>query len=377
MLNPQHQQWLLEITSLPTAAGREQRVVAWVRNWVKQRRNLQLREDRFGNLEIRLKGKKSASPVYFEAHMDHPSFVVMTVISDRELMAEFRGGVNDSYFAGAGVLLYHENLPAARGVIQSLESAPSLDAAMITDGAKFARVRFTESVQAAVGDVLMWDTGTPRIEDDRIFVPACDDLAGVAAALCAFDEYRQGLGKKRNSPDVRVLLTRSEEIGFIGAIAACKAKTLPKKSRVIVLENSKSFAESPIGAGPIVRVGDYTSTFDPALTYAVQTLARKLAEADKTFKFQRKLMPGGTCEASAYQAYGYTSTCLCLPLGNYHNMNDATGRIEAETISLSDFGGLVRLLVSVAESLDAPDAAPTLKSRLDDLFARRRKVLAE
>ena len=87
-------------------------------------------------------------------------------------------------------------------------------------------------------------------------------------------------------------------------------------------------------------------------------------------------MPGGTCEAMAYQAYGYTATCLCLPLGNYHNQNQDAGKIDAETISLKDFDGLVRLLVAIAAKLDGPDRAPSLRQRLEKRFAERRGVLA-
>ena len=63
-------------------------------------------------------------------------------------------------------------------------------------------------------------------------------------------------------------------------------------------------------------------------------------------------MPGGTCEASTFSAYGYESTCLCLPMGNYHNMVDIDGvlagarpaRVGSEYISVEDFHGLVELL---------------------------------
>jgi putative aminopeptidase FrvX len=374
-MNPMHQQWLVELTTLPTAAGRESRVIQWVRHWAKSRRNVQLKADRYGNLELRLKGKASTKPLYFEAHMDHPAFVVAKVLSETELLADFRGGVETAFFAGSKVLLHHADRAPVRGTVMSLESGKATDPAVIYDGVQIARIEMDQNVTAESGDVLTWDTGPSRVEGDRLFVPACDDLAGVAAAICAFDEYRQGVGRKKGSPDVRLLLTRSEEIGFIGAIAACQAGTIPKKSRVIVLENSRSFAESPIGAGPIVRVGDRSSTFDPQLTYQISQLAQKLAQADPGFVFQRKLMPGGTCEATAYQAFGYTATCLCLPLGNYHNMNHATGRIEAETISLHDFAGLVRLLVAIAESLDVPDANPPLKTKLREIFARRKAVL--
>src|SRR5690606_8261750 len=134
---------------------------------------------------------------------------------------------------------------------------------------------------------MMWDVGPSRIEDDRIYVPACDDVAAVAAALSALDEIRQF--ERRSLPDVRVLLTRAEEIGFVGALAACQSGLIPHGSRLINLANSESFAHSPIGAGPIIRVVDKTSTFDPDLTYRLTEVATKLAKEDPTFKFQRKL----------------------------------------------------------------------------------------
>jgi hypothetical protein len=38
---------------------------------------------------------------------------------------------------------------------------------------------------------------------------------------------------------------------------------------------------------------------------------------------------------------------MCLPLGNYHNMNRQTGRIASEYINLSDFDQLVQWLTAL------------------------------
>jgi endoglucanase len=361
--HPYHQ-WLKELTSLPTASGREDRVVAWVQSWARKRRNVEVQVDRTGNLVLARRGIKPGSqPIYFEAHMDHPSFVVERVLDDREVVAGFRGGVKLEFFEGSPVVLHPlRGKPHTGRVVSLLNHETGTE---VSAGIKRCRVRFDRSTPASVGDVLMWDVGPARIEKGLLHTPACDDVAGVAAALAAFD----ALGPK--SP-VRVLLTRAEEMGFVGAIAAVKNRTIPRRARLVCLENSKSYAESPIGGGPIVRVGDLTSTFDPDLTYQAGRIAQTLAQKDAGFKWQRKLMPGGTCEASAFQSFGHTATCLCLPLGNYHNMNEATGRIAAEVISVADFDGLVRLLVAVGQSLDLPDQAPPLRSRLDKLFADRR-----
>ncbi|MCC6580842.1 MAG: M20/M25/M40 family metallo-hydrolase [Phycisphaeraceae bacterium] len=362
----QHHTWLKELTSTPTAAGCEHRVAAWVRRLVKQRSAWRLSSDRHGNLTIQRKaaGKhgKRGRPIYITAHMDHPAFVVQQVHDDKTLMAQFRGSVEESYFLGTPVKLHQKDGATARGVIRSLEPT-------FRDPFPLGRqvwVSFSKPVEAAAGDVMTWDIPPARIVKGMLRAPACDDLAGVAAAVAAYDSL------PRSCPhDVRLLLTRAEETGFIGAIAAARDRLLPDDALLICLENSKSFAESPIGAGPIVRVGDRTSTFDPDLTYRISRIAEKLAEADPSFRWQRKLMPGGTCEASAFLCYGYTATCLCLPLGNYHNMNETTGRIGAETISVRDFDHFVRLLVVCAISLGDDQASPGLKTRLEELYAHR------
>jgi endoglucanase len=115
------------------------------------------------------------------------------------------------------------------------------------------------------------------------------------------------------------------------------------------------------------------SVFDPDLTNAISLLMAEHERRQPRFRWQRKLMPGGTCEATAFGAYGYSATCLCLPLGNYHNMADidgvAAGRRPAEVgpefISLDDFHGLVEMLVVCATGLDGP--ATSLRARMDRL----------
>jgi endoglucanase len=252
-------------------------------------------------------------------------------------------------------------------------------------GDKRATIELVRPVVAEPADVLTWDLPAPKVARGRLRAPACDDLAGLAAAIAAFEALLRG----RSKADVRVLLTRAEEVGFVGAIGACKSGIIPKSARLIAMEASKSFPDSPIGAGPIVRVGDQTSSFDPDLTYRVGQVAQSIQKRDPGFRWQRKLMPGGTCEASAYQCLGYTATCLCLPLGNYHNMKpvDAasssrassrkrhTARVGPEEISVADYHGLVRLLIEIGRRLDEPKASPSLRDRLDPLFARRRALL--
>ena len=361
-LPPRHK-WLLELTHLPTTSGREQRVVEWVQRWASRRPELALRKDEAGNLLLTVKGRKRRAPVIAAAHMDHPGFVVESV-DRRTVRARFMGGVMAAYFPGADVEFFDSNEGSTSGRVEEHDAA--------TGGTAIRLSRSVTMLQP--GDVGRWrfPARALGITGGRLRAPACDDLAGVAAALAALDHARR-------KPDLNhfgVLLTRAEEEGFIGAIAACKLGTIPDGSRLLSIETSRSFPDSPIGGGPVVRVGDFSSIFDHRLTNALTDVvrARKLTH-------QRKLMAGGSCEATAFGAYGYRAAGLCLPLGNYHNMVDIDGvragtapaLLGAEEIALSDYDGLVALMLAAARHLDSTEAS--LRDRLDRRFEDHRHLI--
>lgn len=375
----EHEQWLRELTMIPTAAGREQRVIAWVKQWVDARPNLRLREDKAGNLLITRKksapkGRTAAKTIFITAHLDHPAFVVRQVRDDGNIELEFRGGVNDPYFDNAPIEIINAQNQSHDALITSLDSAAK----------PFKRVtaRLTNPVENEIcaGDIARWkfERSLPYVDGGNIYTHGCDDLAAVAAALATLDELRSS----KKADHIGVLLTRAEEIGFIGAIAVCKHKSVPKSARLICLENSRSFAESPIGGGPIVRVGDKMSVFEPNLTNQISLLMMEHQKSHPDFKWQRKLMPGGTCEATTFSTFGYQSTCICLPLGNYHNMSEidevAAGKRPAkvgpEFISLADFHGMIELLIITATQLDSAKL-PSLEQRMNALYKAHANVL--
>src|SRR5262249_27923724 len=124
--------------------------------------------------------------------------------------------------------------------------------------------------------------------------------------------------------------------------------------------------------------GDKASVFTPAATAYCQVVAENLASQDRRFTFQRKLMDGGTCESTAYCHYGYDATGICLPLGNYHNMDSDRRRIAPEFIDVRDFLNLVRWFVALAESparLPYEARHPGLDARLDALLRQHRPRL--
>jgi len=383
------EKFLLEITSLPTAAGREDRVIERIEKWVAERKaRLVLSRDRFGNLTIVRHDflqacARGTKPVMITAHLDHPAFVVTAVQAKGksvELSLEFRGGVTDPYFKGAALEVFDKDKKKSFDAkIVSLDATTDpATKPFKTVAAKLAKPAAAKHI--ATGSIARWKLPKAEVKKSLAHTHACDDLAALAAALVAYD----AISRDENCAHVALLFTRSEEIGFIGAIGAAREGTVPKGARLVCLENSRSFPhDSPIGAGPIVRVGDRLSVFTPELTNRIGDIAAAHAKDNASFKFQRKLMPGGACEATAFASFGLASTCVCLPLGNYHNMQDIDGvaagkakaKVGREFISVDDFHWLVELLEVVARRLDDAAIAGSHRALMDTLWSRHAHIV--
>jgi len=168
------------------------------------------------------------------------------------------------------------------------------------------------------------------------------------------------------SGSVMAVFTCAEEVGLLGAVHLAKSGSLPTGIKIISLETSSERPPAKMGDGVIIRVGDRTSVFDAALTSALVESATVA-----TIPFQRCLMSGGTCEATAYGLYGYPAGGICVALGNYHNCAP-DGTIRAEYVSFTDVDGMLRLCV--AATIECPGRAPEsrLRKRLEQLLEESR-----
>ena len=343
---------------LPTAPFCEQAVVDYVRRFADAN-GLAFTRDGAGNVLLRYRRGRPKTRWVFAAHLDHPGFVA-TRRRGRTLWAEFRGSVGIEYFPGS----------RARFFAPDGEVGAAVASARATSRRGWLAVHLTLDRPVCVprGTVGMWDFPGVRIRRRRVSARGCDDVAGVAAVLCAL----RTLACHGAEADVTALLTRAEEVGFVGALAACRDGSIPRGAAVVGIETSQAQPQAPLGGGVVVRVGDAVRTFDPSLTAHLAAVARRRA-GEGQFTFRRALMPGGACESTVYQAFGHRTAALCLPLGNYHNQGPG-GRIAPERIDLNDFASLVSLLGELARSdydegaVDAP-LAKRLGNILDGLEA--------
>jgi endoglucanase len=306
---------LRAVLAQPTAPFHEDAVRAEILMQLAQCPHVRVSQDGFGNVIAHYERGPAAIPRYaFAAHMDHPGFVG----------GEFLGWVTDEYLA---------------------KTPPTRD----------------------FGAFAMWDLPAFEVKDGRIHSRACDDLINCGTILALFHE----LEKTNAEASVLGLFTRAEEVGFVGAIQLAKAGVVPREVTIVSLETSseRSPGAGRMGEGVIIRVGDKTSIFDDGATRALTALA-----AEHKIPHQRCLMSGGTCEATAYQLYGYRSAALCVALGNYHNCAPETA-IGPEFVSVDDVQGMVRLLVAAATAPAKSDPVVELRERLEKRMEEYRKFM--
>jgi len=295
------------LTNQPTAPFREDAVRAEIEAQLNRCPHVRFARDGFGNVIAHYRRGRGKAEWAFAAHMDHPGWV-----RDKNGEMKFLGSVPEE--------------------------------------------RRQNPAMTWFDDFAMWDLAPFEIRARQIHSRACDDLLGCAEIICLFRE----LEEKDANAHCLGLFTRAEEVGFVGAIKLAQSNLLSRCLTILSLETSTPRGTAEIGKGPIVRVGDRVSTFDGPAT------ARLLsAAAAEKIPVQRCLLDGGTCEATAYQLYGYTCAAASLALGNYHNLAP-DGAIAAEYVAIDDFVAMVRLCAAlVRRRAPATDPQKMLRRRLE------------
>ncbi len=346
------------VLRLPTAPYHEHAVREFVAKYCREL-GLRVEVARAGNVIVKYQRSqtrrsrprgKARPPLVFVAHMDHPGFEMLG--GNR---AEFLGGVPKEMFArGVGVRVYGSDGFCRMKVARLLTSAwPKRKLIMLSDEREGKnRVR--------KGDLGMWDLPAFRLVGNQLQAVAIDDVLGTVVMLATLAE----ISRRKLRTQMWCAFTRAEEVGFQGVLALVRGKKIPKDAVVISIEMSQERPWARVGNGPVVRVGDRTTIFDPAATAFLLRAAERCREKEPEFRVQRCLMDGGSCEATAFATFGYRAGGLCLPLGNYHNIGKNL-RPRPEFVSVDDLEGLLKL--TVAACIEWRNSCPTdaaLKKRL-------------
>jgi putative aminopeptidase FrvX len=349
-MNKRLQKLVTDLLSIPTAPYHEHEVIAYIKKFAK-RRDLTIREDRYGNVIVRYKQGRSR-PVAISAHTDHPGFSVLST-DGRNIRAKWGGGRDPKHFPGGKVVIR-----AGKKLIRG-------KATSATDISGHFDIRAEQPVVDWEHSYGHFDLVPCEFRGDLIYTKAADNLINCAVLLSVLDQ----LNRKNVDADFRAVFTRAEEVGLAGATGLVKAKTLAKTIPIIVLEASKELPGAIMGSGPVIRVGDYLSVFDARLDFGMHQLAKEIAQSDSSFAYQRQLMSGGACEATLYAVNLRPVGALALPLGNYHNQGKRWP--APEYVSSKDVVNLVRLCAELC--VNPPPAEPRrdLRKYFDKQFERR------
>jgi endoglucanase len=285
---------LKRILKQPTAPFHEYHVRNEIENLLADCPNVKLKHDRFGNLIATYKNGKRPTPEQWVlgAHMDHPGFV-KTPGSKKRGSWDFLGGVSPEV--------------VEMGVQMGLRKVK--------------------------GSLATWKFPVV-VNEEKVEAPACDDLVGCAAIVAVF----WGLASLNIKTTVHAVFTRAEEVGFIGAWHVGQKWKFGENAVFISVETSRPVNGAFMGEGPVLRVGDRLSIFDPDAIDVI--LKTSVAQG---LRVQRTLLDAGACEASAIRACGHRSVGLSIPLGNYHNTDEAKN-IAPEYVMMGDVKELVSLL---------------------------------
>jgi len=331
--------YLSRLGKNPATAFREKGVADMVKDILAEL-GLEHQQDAFGNIIAKVAGSDpTAIPLAVVAHMDHPGFEITASHPDGPLnqyIATAMGGVPQSSFEpGVPVQALLPDGNRVSGVTAGKHGDDSDRQVLV----HLDRPQDLEPPISVVFDLVDFE-----LDGDTIRMRAVDDLAGCGSILATLAQLTSG-----DSPpgDVYGVFTRAEEVGLVGARLMAEAGTLPPETLVISAESSRTLPGAEMGEGPVIRVGDAGFTFTADAESVLIRARETLREREGGFKCQRQLMSGGTCEASAFAVFGYQTTGIAFPLGNYHN-GAPEGRVEAEYIHVDDYLGGVELLTEAA-----------------------------
>ncbi len=287
--------------------------------------------------------KASREPLrIFVAHMDHPGFHGVRWLSPTTLHATWHGGAPVRGLSGAKVWVADENGYVALGRLKK----PRLDKTRKRFLDATVQIERNAWLKRPPADALfggfrayapVWTEGK------RLYTKAADDLVGVFAVVHTALRLFSGR-KKRDAPFIG-LLTRGEEVGFVGMLAHLEHGWFAQAKRPLVcvsLETSRTLPGADIGKGPVVRLGDRRTVFDPGCLHVLTEVAERVLPG----QHQRRIMDGGACEATAALAYQLPAIGISVPLGNYHNESferRTRGRPAPEYVHLNDVAGLLKL----------------------------------
>ncbi len=338
--------FLERLARQPTTSYHEERVAAEAVA-LSREFGARVQPDRHGNLKISPPSRRKGTPIWLVAHMDHPG---VEIVGRRQ--AVLLGGLAPAYFRrGTRLRFYHEGEPVSARVVRYSGKTYRFQLVPSPDVDRLRR-----------GDMGVFELEDFAVRDGLVHARQLDDLAGSSVSLAAMER-----ACRIHRLNLHAFLTRAEEEGFVGTLAAIRDEAIPRNAIIVNVEASKAIPGVEIGGGPVIRVGDRRRTFD---SEAESLLLAARSKLPKSKPVQRWLMSGGTCEATPWGLFGWRATGVAIPLGNYHNQGPRN-RLAAEIVSVKDLATAVDLIEHAARDPAGAERWDDRTRRLLDSYLRK------
>ena len=302
--------------------------------------------DSAGNLVLAIGPERDTNVVI--AHMDEIGFEVTRIARNGTVSLATRGGFFPSLWEGQTALLHVGEAPGLTRVNDACGAAtggplrglfvPRDSAARKQPSAVTAWFGLDSSALVArgvtIGSALTSYKCATRLAGTRFTARSIDDRAGCTALILAVRELDPATLKRT----VIFVWSVREETGLDGA-GAVAAQFGPSVRRVYAVDTfvssdspleSTRFADTPIGAGAVVRALDNSGVTTPAETDRIVALARA-----KKIPVQVGTTNGGN-DGSQLARFGAENVPLSWPLRYSHS--------PAEVIDLRDVRALASLV---------------------------------
>lgn len=353
------------ILGCPTAPFHEAYVAATIAG-LAQDAGFTCQVDPYGNLLVWYRpdgdrpsgasGGDGRPTLALSAHMDHPG---LEIVQERPLAGRLLGFIRPECFSRPVDIVIIDGDERVSGRITGLLPSDQLLAPLerhLPGEAPFRALALEAERPVSADAFAVMDVGPVRTEAGLIHAGALDDLAGCAAALCVLQRCRE----RQLMANVVGVFTRCEELGVIGATLVARQRLLPPDALIISIETSRTLPGAEIGQGPVIRVGDRTSAFDPFGDAILRRAAARLDVRRPGVRVQRQLLSGGTCEATSYQSLGWRTTGVAFAVAHLHNMSPDL-RIVPEHIHQDDYLTGIDLMVEAAAALAEPEDRSLIK----------------
>ncbi|HET7040646.1 MAG TPA: M20/M25/M40 family metallo-hydrolase [Gemmatimonadales bacterium] len=296
--------------------------------------------DSAGNLWLTV--GSGAPKVVFLAHLDEIGFAVTAIRDDGTLKLRARGGFIPSLFEAQPALVHTgtSDIPAVFLPRDSVGRNPSRGPGAIRADPGTGSMAATEALGIRVGSTLTMPKSYARLLGTRATGRSFDDRVGSAALILAV----RHIDPRSVRHAVAFVWTTREEIGLEGA--AVVADSLKDGPAVVLAIDTfvssdspleiTTFADAPVGRGPVARAVDNSSVTPPALVDSLVATARRAG-----IPFQVGATNGGN-DGSTFAAYGVPDAAMGWPLRYSHS--------PAEVIDLKDLVGLAGMVGAVARS---------------------------